>query len=186
MLRSRIRKRSRLLSPHQGGILLMMRLAPPLALLATRSWREAETDSTRLDHCHAFSLDVRDGGNGISLVSGLRGMAQQYNLFTDLLRTIDYMKAFASQRKNSEDQLRLRMEEAEASLSTAREDNEALRADWLRQRAGRSHEAEGGFAAAPSSAKKELEGEFAADREALEADYQKQVDDMFSSAIAAV
>ena len=27
--------------------------------------------------------------------------------------------------------------------------------------------------------KKELEGEFAADREALEADYQKQVDDMF-------
>ncbi|RVW56790.1 hypothetical protein CK203_082750 [Vitis vinifera] len=39
------------------------------------------------------------------------------------------MKAFASQRKNSEDQLRLRLEEAEASLSTAREDNEALRAD---------------------------------------------------------
>ena len=39
------------------------------------------------------------------------------------------MKAFASQRKNSEDQLRLRLEEAEASLSTAREDNEALQAE---------------------------------------------------------
>ena len=39
------------------------------------------------------------------------------------------MKAFASQRKNSEDQLRLRLEEAEASLSTAREENEALRVD---------------------------------------------------------
>ncbi|RVW80457.1 hypothetical protein CK203_042287 [Vitis vinifera] len=73
--------------------------------------REAEADSTRLDHYHAFSKD---------LVSGLRGMAQQHDLFTDLLRTTDYMKAFASQRKNSEDQLRLRLEEAEASLSTAR------------------------------------------------------------------
>ena len=39
------------------------------------------------------------------------------------------MKVFASQRRNSEDKLRLRLEEAEASLSTAREDNEALRAE---------------------------------------------------------
>ncbi|RVW59179.1 hypothetical protein CK203_095606 [Vitis vinifera] len=30
-----------------------------------------------------------------TLVSGLRGMANQYDLFTDLLRTTDYMKAFA-------------------------------------------------------------------------------------------
>ena len=65
----------------------------------------------------------------MQLVSGLRGMAQQHDLFTDLLRTIDYMKVFASQRKNSEDQLRLRLAEAEASLSTARGENEALRAD---------------------------------------------------------
>ena len=56
-------------------------------------------------------------------------MVQQHDLFTDLLRTADYMKAFASQRKNSENQLRLRLEEAEASLSTARGDNEAIRAD---------------------------------------------------------
>ena len=65
----------------------------------------------------------------MQLVSGLRGMAQQHDLFTDLLRTTDYMKAFASRHKNSEDQLRLRLAEAEASLSTVREDNEALRAD---------------------------------------------------------
>ncbi|RVW88771.1 hypothetical protein CK203_034650 [Vitis vinifera] len=55
-----------------------------------------------------------------TLVSGLRGMTQQHDLFTDLLRAVDYMKAFASQRKNSENHLRLRLEEAEVSLSTAR------------------------------------------------------------------
>ena len=59
----------------------------------------------------------------LQLVSGLRGMVQQHDLFTDLLRTTDYMRAFATRRKDSEDQLRLRLEEAEASLSTAREDN---------------------------------------------------------------
>ncbi|RVX20481.1 hypothetical protein CK203_002919 [Vitis vinifera] len=64
-----------------------------------------------------------------TLVSGLRGMATQYDLFTDLLRTTDYMKAFATRRKDAEDQLRLRLAEAEASLSTARGENEALRAD---------------------------------------------------------
>ena len=56
-------------------------------------------------------------------------MVQQHDLFTDLLRTTDYMKAFASQRKNSEDQLRLRLAEVEASLSTARGENEALQVD---------------------------------------------------------
>ncbi|RVW17140.1 hypothetical protein CK203_075994 [Vitis vinifera] len=43
------------------------------------------------------------------LVSGLRGMANQYDLFTDLLRTTDYMKAFAARHKDTEDQLRLRL-----------------------------------------------------------------------------
>ena len=65
----------------------------------------------------------------LQLVSGLRGMANQYDLFTDLLRTTDYMKAFATRRKDAEDQLRLRLAEAEASLTTVREDNEALRAE---------------------------------------------------------
>ena len=75
-------------------------------------------------------------------------MVQQHDLFIDLLRTADYMKAFASQRKDSENQLRLRQEEAEASLSTAREDNEALRADLAEARSreesmdARLHEAE--------------------------------------------
>ena len=63
----------------------------------------------------------------LQLVSGIRGMAQQRDLFSDLLRTADYMKAFFSQRKNSEEELRLRLEQAEASLSDAQEDNEALR-----------------------------------------------------------
>ncbi|RVW35072.1 hypothetical protein CK203_079885 [Vitis vinifera] len=63
------------------------------------------------------------------LVSGLRGMANQYDLFTDLLRTIDYMKAFAARHKDTEDQLRLRLGESEASVSTAREENEALQED---------------------------------------------------------
>ena len=39
------------------------------------------------------------------------------------------MKTFTSRHKDSENQLRLRLEEAEASLSIVREDNEALRAD---------------------------------------------------------
>ena len=62
-------------------------------------------------------------------MNGLRDMAQQHDLFTDLLRTTDYMKAFAAWHKDTEDQLRLRLGEAEASLSTARGENEALRAD---------------------------------------------------------
>ena len=62
-------------------------------------------------------------------MSGLRDMVQQHDLFSDLLLTADYMKAFASQHRDSEDKLRLRLEEAEASLSIAREDNEALRAE---------------------------------------------------------
>ena len=63
----------------------------------------------------------------LQLVSGIRGMAQQHDLFSDLLRTVDYMKVFVSQRINSEEELRLRLEQAEASLSAARDDNEALR-----------------------------------------------------------
>ena len=142
-------------------------------------------------------------------MSGLCSIAQQHDLFTDLLRTTDYMKAFASQRKNSEDQLRLRLEEAEASLSTAREDNEAIRADLVEAKSreesmdARLHEVEDEMARLRgevrqlrteasiekkqkeelqlrlSAQKEELEGEFAAEREEFEADYQKQVDDMF-------
>ncbi|RVW96538.1 hypothetical protein CK203_029659 [Vitis vinifera] len=144
-----------------------------------------------------------------TLVSGLRGMAQQHDLFIDLLRTTDYMKAFASQRKNSEDQLRLRLEEAKARLSTAREDNEALRADLAEAKSReestvvRLYEAEDEMVRLRgevrqlqieasiekkqkedlqlrlTAQKKELERKFAAEREELEVDYKKQVDDMF-------
>ncbi|RVX20037.1 hypothetical protein CK203_004757 [Vitis vinifera] len=119
-----------------------------------------------------------------SLVSGLRGMANQYDLFTDLLRTTDYMKAFATRRKDTEDQLRLRLGEAEASLSTVREDNEALRADLAEAKGreessiARLHEVEDEIARLRAQ-KEELEREFAAEREELEADYKKQVDDTF-------
>ncbi|RVW74279.1 hypothetical protein CK203_051013 [Vitis vinifera] len=62
-----------------------------------------------------------------TLVRGLRSMSQQHALFTQLLQTADYMRTFSSRHQEIENQLRLRMEEAEASLSTMREENEALR-----------------------------------------------------------
>ena len=51
----------------------------------------------------------------LQLVSGISGMAQQRDLFSDLLRTADYMKAFVSQRINNEEELRLILEQTEAS-----------------------------------------------------------------------
>ena len=136
-------------------------------------------------------------------------MAQQHDLFTQLLQTADYMKTFSSRRQEIENQLRLRMEEAEASLSTMREENEALRVELAEAKgreestAGRLHEAEGEAARLRDEVsqlrtevsnekkqkedlqlrldvqKEELEREFAVEREELAADYQKQVDDTF-------
>ena len=102
----------------------------------------------------------------LQLVSGIRGMAQQCDLFSDLLRTANYMKAFISQRMNGEEELRSRLEQAEASLSAARrafeesaealkksqEDNEALRIELAKAKSreesidARLHEAEGEMA----------------------------------------
>ncbi|RVW98438.1 hypothetical protein CK203_026752 [Vitis vinifera] len=143
------------------------------------------------------------------LVSGLRGMANQYDLFIDLLRTTDYMKAFATRRKDAEDQLRLRLAEAETNLSTAREDNEALRVELAEAKdreessVARLYEAEDEIARMGGEVrqlrsevsiekkqmedlqlrlvaqKEELEREFSIEREELEAEYQKQVDDTF-------
>ena len=145
----------------------------------------------------------------LQLVSGFRDMAQQHDLFSDLLRTADYMKAFASQRRNSEEELRLRLEQAEASLSAAREDNEALRVELAEAKSreesvdARLHETEDEMAQLRgevrqlwtevsiekkqredlqlrlSAQKEELEGEFVVERKELEADYQKQVDEMY-------
>ena len=46
----------------------------------------------------------------LQLVSGIRGMVQQRDLFSDLLRIADYMKAFVSQRMSGEEELRSRLE----------------------------------------------------------------------------
>ncbi|RVX14040.1 hypothetical protein CK203_011438 [Vitis vinifera] len=100
-----------------------------------------------------------------TLVSGLRGMANQYDLFTDLLRTTDYMKAFATRRKDAEikDEIarmggEVRQLRTEASIEKKQKEDLQLRL---------------------SVQKEELEREFAAERGELEADYQKQVDDTF-------
>ncbi|RVW28799.1 hypothetical protein CK203_108251 [Vitis vinifera] len=89
-----------------------------------------------------------------TLVSGLHGMAQQHDLFSDLLRTTDYMKAFTSRHRNSEDQLRLRLAEAEAKEERR-------------------------FAAALDSAKEELERELLQRGRNLKWTIKKQVDDTF-------
>ncbi|RVW99180.1 hypothetical protein CK203_018873 [Vitis vinifera] len=141
--------------------------------------------------------------------TGLRSMSQQHALFTQLLQTADYMRTFSSRHQEIENQLRLRMEEAEASLSTMREENEALRVELAEAKgqeestAGRLHEAEGEAARLRDELsrlrtevlnekkqkedlqlrldvqKEELEREFAVEREELAADYQRQVDDTF-------
>eukprot|EP00261_Vitis_vinifera_P034730 XP_019075973.1 PREDICTED: uncharacterized protein LOC109122733 [Vitis vinifera] len=143
------------------------------------------------------------------LVSGLRGMAQHHDLFSDLLRTTDYMRIFASRHKESENQLRLKLEEAEAGLSTIRKENEALRVDLAEAKSreesavDRLHEAADEITQLRGEVrqlrtevsiekkqredlkvrlvaqKEELEREFAVEREEIEAEYQKQEDDTF-------
>ena len=93
-------------------------------------------------------------------------MVRQHDLFIDLLRIFDHMKAFVSQHMGGEEELRSRLERAEASLSVARrafeespealkksnEDNEALRIELAEAKSreeftdARLHEAEGEMA----------------------------------------
>ena len=67
----------------------------------------------------------------LQLVSGIRGMVQQRELFLDLLRIADHMKAFVFHRMGGEEELHSRLEQAEANLTAARraseESVEALR-----------------------------------------------------------
>ncbi|RVW85132.1 hypothetical protein CK203_032942 [Vitis vinifera] len=98
-----------------------------------------------------------------TLVRGLRGMAQQHDLFTQLLQTADYMRTFSSRRQEIENQLRLRMEEAEANLSTMREEMKPSEWSWLRRRVE----------------KNQLRVAYMRRKEELAADYQQQVDDTF-------
>ena len=51
-------------------------------------------------------------------------MVKQHDLFIDLLRISDHMKAFVSQRMSGEEELHSRLEQAEASLSAARRASE--------------------------------------------------------------
>ena len=57
-------------------------------------------------------------------MSGIRGMVQQHDLFTNLLRITDHMKVFVSQRMSAEEELRSRLEQVEASLSAAQRASE--------------------------------------------------------------
>ncbi|RVW69859.1 hypothetical protein CK203_060727 [Vitis vinifera] len=84
--------------------------------------------------------------------------------------------------KESENQLRLKLEEAEASLSTIRKENEALRVDLAEAKSREESTADRLHEAADEMTQlrgEELEREFAAEREELEAEYKKQVDDTF-------
>ena len=51
-------------------------------------------------------------------------MVQQRDLFSYLLQITDHMKTFVSQRMSGEEELRSRLEQAEASLSAARRASE--------------------------------------------------------------
>ena len=75
-------------------------------------------------------------------------MVQQCELFSDLLRAADHMKAFVSHRMGGEERLCLRLEQSEANLATARKvaaknakalkrlegDNEALWVELKREK----------------------------------------------------
>lgn len=77
----------------------------------------------------------------LQLIHGIRGMVQRRELFTDLLRVADHMKAFVSHRMGGEEELHLRLEQSKANLAAAQkatienvdalrrfeEDKEALR-----------------------------------------------------------
>ncbi|RVW60443.1 hypothetical protein CK203_105723 [Vitis vinifera] len=126
------------------------------------------------------------------LVSGISGMVRQHDLFVDLLRISDHMKAFVFQRMSGEEELCSRLEQAEASLFAARraseesaealkrsqDDNEALRIELAEAKSrkeatdARLHEAK--------NEKAQLKGEVRQlQTEELEAEYQKQVDEMY-------
>lgn len=70
-------------------------------------------------------------GFSLQLVSGIHGMVQRRELFSDLLRIADHMKAFVSHRMGGEEELCLRLQRSETDLAVAQraaaESAEALR-----------------------------------------------------------
>ncbi|RVW90213.1 hypothetical protein CK203_042007 [Vitis vinifera] len=118
MLRPRIRNKSLLLLPHQAGILLMMRVAPPLALLATWSWEDK-------------LKQIPPGLTSVMPSAKMFEMVNRYTVFVvfDFFVLLIYacgvisnfafpclpvclQLAFAARHKDIEDQLRLRLGEA--------------------------------------------------------------------------
>ncbi|RVW17405.1 hypothetical protein CK203_094153 [Vitis vinifera] len=121
----------------------------------TPDWKAIKPSAKIMIYVFAFLVCVSAG-------EGPPQHAQQHDLFTQLLQTADYMRTFSS-RQEIENQLRLRMEEAEASLSTMREENEALRVELAEAKVE----------------KNQLRAAYMRRREELAADYQQQVDDTF-------
>ncbi|RVX17775.1 hypothetical protein CK203_004331 [Vitis vinifera] len=116
-----------------------------------------------------------------TLVSGLRGMARQHDLFADSLQTIDYMRTFATRRKDNLADAKSWEESMEARLHEAEDEMARLRGEvrQLRTEASIEKKQKEDLQLRLTAQKEELEREFAAEREELEADYQKQVDDTF-------
>ncbi|RVX04132.1 hypothetical protein CK203_015518 [Vitis vinifera] len=108
----------------------------------TPDWKAIKPSAKITIYVFAFLVYVSAG-------EGPPRHGSTHDLFTQLLQTADYMRTFSSRRQEIENQLRLRMEEAEANLSTMREKNEALRVELAEAKSreestvGRLHEAEG-------------------------------------------
>lgn len=56
----------------------------------------------------------------LQLVSGIRGMVQRRELFSELLRVVEHMKTFITHRIDGEEELRVRLEQSETDLVAAR------------------------------------------------------------------
>ncbi|RVW67221.1 hypothetical protein CK203_063638 [Vitis vinifera] len=127
--------------------------------------REAETDSTRLRRCHAFSKNVRSGGN-----AGERPKP----VYPPLERITRLSGQNLLRQKSREETLDARLLEAEDEKALLRGEVRQLRTEVSIKKKQRED-----LQLRLSAQKEELEVEFAAEREKLEADYQKQVEDMY-------
>ena len=60
----------------------------------------------------------------LQLMSGIHGMVEQCEFFSNLLRIANHMKPFVSHRMSGEEELCSRLEQAEANLTAARRASE--------------------------------------------------------------
>ncbi|KAL6313421.1 hypothetical protein AAG906_003693 [Vitis piasezkii] len=126
-------------SLHPDGDAAEALCATPMEETRVESQSQPSDDPNRLALVLVKGPPSKRSRSARNLKSGLIGRLQ------DRLQEIE---DFASRRKDIEDQLRLRLEGAEASLYTVREDNEALRVDLAEAKnreestVARLHEAE--------------------------------------------